>query len=136
MATQAGVRRREAKANALWGKGGRYAAALVAVVALAVPLTASAGRGSAQSGLPSGYIAPSLLRTAKKAPEARVRVIVQSTQGVAKADKAARKVGRVSRRLRIVGAVVAHVPASRLKRLGQVPGITITPDTMVRPTEY
>ena len=76
-----------------------------------------------------------LLRSAKKAPEAEVRVIVQSTQGLAKADKAARKVGRVSRRLGLVGAVVAHVPASRLKGLGQVPGLTVTPDSVVRPTD-
>ena len=134
MATKTGVRK-EMKTNALWGKGGRGAAALIVVVALALPLAASAGRGAPDSDLPSGYIAPSLLRSAKKAPEAEVRVIVQSTQGLAKADKAARKVGRVSRRLGLVGAVVAHVPASRLKGLGQVPGVTITPDSVVRPTD-
>ena len=52
MASRIGVRAQDVRSSALWGRGGRTKAALVAfvVVALAVPASGVAGRATKSSG--------------------------------------------------------------------------------------
>jgi serine protease AprX len=142
----------------------------IAAIALAAPLaaTASPGRhapkpkpapvrpvpapvqpappavptGSA-SNTPDGksWVAAPLLDKAANNPNALVDVIVQSTEGVAGADKALRwlsklssdqSVGAGQQDLGLVGAVSLSLPAKWVARLSAVPGLVVTPDSLVK----
>ena len=76
-----GNRGGEHRSNALWGSGrGRgLVTATVAALALVVPLGATAGTGN-------GYLTPGLAKKADTNPNEKVRVIVQSTSGMAAAE--------------------------------------------------
>ena len=77
-----------ARSSALWGRGGRgLPVALLAVLALALPVGAAAHDGSRGSG-DGTYVAPGLLANAKQSPGAKIDVIIQSDAGTAGANSA------------------------------------------------
>ena len=128
----AGSRKGELRSSALWGKGGRrVAGALLAVVALALPLAASAGAREGAS--PSAkYVSPGLLQTAHDNPGQKVRIIIQSDNGVSDAENALNGAGSLKKRLKLIGAVSVEVPAAKVNELAKVDGLTITPDSPVK----
>jgi serine protease AprX len=133
----AGSRKGELRSSALWGKGGRrVAGALLAVVALALPLAASAG-GPGKDGKNGDnnnakYVSPGLLKKAHDTPDQKVRVIIQADQGSDYSDKAVRGWGGARKRLSSIGAVSVELPAKAVDALAKIPGLTITPDSPVK----
>ena len=131
-----GTRGGESRANALWGRGGRgLVLALAAVFLLAIPLVAAASSGDDSKAGDGTYIDPSLLRLANEGPGASVRVIIQSTGGVSGAQDALEKTAKdaqIGRRLKLIGAEAATIPAARLKNFAKLPGLTITSDAPMK----
>jgi serine protease AprX len=109
-----------------WGRRGGSAVAVVAALALLVPVTAWAdtGRGT--------YVAPGLLVKADKTPDAKLHVIVQSTGGATAAQNAVAGLGTLRKRLDLVGGVALDLPASAIKKLAAAQGLTVTSDALVR----
>jgi serine protease AprX len=121
----------------LWGKGGRrVAGALLAVVALALPLAATAGgpgkdgKGNDQKG--AKYVSPGLLQKAHDTPDKKIRVIIQSDQGSSYSDEAGRNWGNSRKRLDLIGGIAMELPAKAVEQLAKLPGLTITPDSPVK----
>jgi serine protease AprX len=147
------------------------------VVALAAPLAATAspghgnghndGTGKGKSAVPSlpaspatpsgndantsdgnTWVADALLTKAKTNPDEKVRVIVQSSDGSAKADEAIKWLSKLAANsnqqddfqgdnqdqssLDLVGGVALTLSAKWVAKLQQVPGLTVTPDAMVK----
>jgi serine protease AprX len=145
-----GNRGGESRSNALWGKGGRGRLLMtIALVALAAPIAAVADSGNSRSSRTTAaptYIAPSLLAKAQSSPRELVKVIIQSTYGDSKAaaafkdaDRTDNKVGLIDGdrevmkdRYKFVNSVAVTLRAGKLKYLAKVPGLTITPDSVVR----
>jgi serine protease AprX len=102
------------------------------VLALAAPLAASAGdHGHARSWRDS-YLAPSLQRAVTQTPNASVPVIVQSADGLGRAQNALSKYGTADTKLGIVDAAAGEIVASDLPQLAASnPGLVITPDQPV-----
>jgi serine protease AprX len=125
-----GNRGGEFRSSALWGKGARgLGLTVVAMLALAVPLAGAKSGPKPGSGTgTAAYVAASLLEKAKQNPGQKISVIVQSTGGVASAEKATQGMGTLRKRLAIANAVALELPAARLAQLAKVPGLTITPD--------
>ena len=121
-----GNRGGEHRSNALWGSGrGRgLVTATVAALALVVPLGATAGTGN-------GYLTPGLAKKADTNPNEKVRVIVQSTSGMAAAEGQAKLFGFVKKQLASADGVAVELTAGQLRKLQEVPGLTITPDLTV-----
>jgi serine protease AprX len=133
----------QTRSSGLWGtgRGGRGAdrrnatpkrglLALV-VVALAVPLAASAGSDKRDAGVDS-YLAPALQAVASSTPNADVRVIVHSDRGAGKAQGALDEFAdHDSTRLPIVDAAAGAVRAGDLPDLADSSGLVIVPDTPV-----
>ena len=130
-----GSRAGESRSSALWGGGsgrsrGRGTVTLtVALVALLVPVAASAKSSEPKQG---SYVAPGLLEHAKQHPGQKLRVIVQSRDGVSGAEKAARGLGSVKRQLGAANGVALELPAAAVERLARTPGLSITFDAKVR----
>jgi serine protease AprX len=144
-----GNRGGESRSSALWGKGGRGAiTALVAMLAISVPLASSAAKKHARlSGhaVKKTWISPGLLKGAKRHPNTHVRVIIQSTNGqLSPALSAFTHVnqfadddrGGLDRRLSLINGVAATVRASALPRLMKVPNLVVTPDVPVKLSDY
>jgi serine protease AprX len=146
-----GNRGGESRSNALWGKGGRGRLLMtIALVALAAPIAAVADSGSSNSAkkqLPPTFIAPSLLAKAQSSPRELVPVIIQSIEGESAAASAFKdaeksdallgidKDREVMRgRYKFIGSVAVTLRAGKLKHLARVPGLTVTPDSVVRLT--
>src|SRR5436309_3350816 len=146
-----GNRGGESRSNALWGKGGRgIVTALVAMLAISVPLASSAGK---QNGLRARQIAPKrtwispgLMHAAKKHPARLVHVIIQSTKGSAtgamqafdKADKLDGLADRekINRRLGSIDAVAATIRLDKLGKLANRPNLIVTADAPVHVSSY
>jgi serine protease AprX len=130
-----GSRGGESRSNALWGRGGRgLVLTITAVFLLGIPLiaTASDGGSSASRGT---YIDPNLLRLANEHPGTKLKVIIQSTDGVSGAENAAKTASSnssVNRRLKLIGAAAVEMPAARLKSLSRLSGLTVTSDAPMR----
>jgi serine protease AprX len=146
-----GNRGGESRSNALWGKGGRGAlTALAAMLAISVPLAASAGskdRRAHQAAAKKTWISPGLLRGANRHPGKLVRVIIQSTSGsVANALGAFNRVDRldqlandrevVDRTLGSIDSVAVTVRADKLARLMKQSNLIITADVPVHVSGY
>jgi serine protease AprX len=101
---------------------------VAAVFLLGIPLVATASNGGKVAASDGTYVAPGLLRLANGHPNAKIPVIVQSTDGVSGAENAAGGLGQIKRKLKLVNGVSLTLPASRLAALSRVPGLTITPD--------
>jgi serine protease AprX len=124
-------------ARSLRGRGTRAALGALLLCMLAAPLSALAdGGGTAPAG---SFVAPGLAAYAAKHPGERIRVIVQSTRGAAAAEQALLAAGAgvgPVKRLGIVGGAATQIPAARLDRLAQTPGLTITPDAVTHMSNY
>jgi serine protease AprX len=135
-----GNRGGESRSNALWGKSGRSALlSVVAALALVVPLAASAGKTDGnpknKPGTDTTYIAPAVTEYAKKHSDGDVSVIIQSTGGLSGAKNAYKGLGLpgdVRKELGLVGAVAADIPAKKLDKLAEVPGLVVTPDAVAK----
>jgi serine protease AprX len=134
----AGNRKGELRSSALWGKSGKRVASLLLVAtAFALPLAASAGRSDNRGK--ATYVSPGLLTKAHDSPATKIRIIVQSNEGMDKADKALKDAlktagsqGSLKKQLRLIGAVSIEVPAATVDALAKIEGLTITPDAPVK----
>jgi subtilisin family serine protease len=145
-----GNRGGESRSNALWGKGGRgIVTALVAMLAISVPLASSAGKNglrARQIAPKRTWISPGLLHAAKKHPARLVHVIIQSTTGSAtgamqafdKADKLDGLADRekINRRLGSIDAVAATIRLDKLGKLANRPNLVVTADAPVHVSAY
>lgn len=141
-----GNRGGESRSNALWGKGGRGRLLMtIALVALAAPIAAVADSGSSKSArknLAPTYIAPSLLAKAQTSPNELVQVIIQSSYGDSSARAAYQDIDKVDGndresfkdRYRFVNSVAVTLKAKKMRMLSRIPGLTVTPDSVVRLT--
>jgi serine protease AprX len=131
-----GSRGGESRSNALWGRGGRGLVLTVAAVfILGIPLVASASDGGSSKLASATYIDPNLLKLANDHPGSKVKVIIQSTDGVSGADAAMKKAakdGELHRQLKLVGADAVTIPAARLKNFQKLSGLTITSDAPMK----
>ena len=105
-----------------------------------VSLSTGSGKGSAGSGSGSSaepvkgtHIAPGLLKKAKDSPDEKIRVIIQSQDGLAGADKAGRGLGQLKHKLGLIDAVAMELEAKEIRKLAKVPGLTVTVDEPTRP---
>ena len=149
-----GNRGGELRSNALWGKGGRGIAVMV-LLALSMPLAASAGNDSGSGKGKLGSVvstvtappAPAtpgkgtqveseLLKKAKEKPNELVHVIVQADGGVERAERVSKDLGRLKNKLGLIGAVALELPARQVEKLQKIDGLTVTIDGFVRPTGY
>ena len=103
---------------------------------------------SGPANTPDGktWIAKGLSDKAKSNPNDRVNVIIQSSSGTSGADKAFKWLAKLAdnsqqsgdftgnnqRSLDLIGGIAVSVPAKWLDKLQKVPGLTITPDALVR----
>jgi serine protease AprX len=130
-----GSRGGESRSNALWGRGGRgLVLAMTTVFLLGIPLVASASNGGSKAS-GATYIDPNLLKLANEHPGTKIPVIIQSSAGVSGAENAvdkAAKGGSLQRRLKLIGATSATIPAARLKELAKLPGLTVTSDAPMK----
>src|SRR3989304_10101477 len=89
-----GNRGGEFRANALGGKGGRGLVTAIAVLALALPLAATAAPGRDRPGAPANgdvsYVSKKLKDRAKGTPDALVSIIVQVDPSASGSARAAR----------------------------------------------
>ena len=146
-----GNRGGESRSNALWGKGGRGAlTALAAMLAISVPLAASAGshgRRAHETLVKKTWISPGLLRSANRHPNKYVRVIIQSTTGkVSGAATAFARMDRldqlgndreiVDRQLSLVDGIAVTLRADKLAKLMLQPNLIITADAPVHVSGY
>jgi serine protease AprX len=144
-----GNRGGESRSNALWGKGGRGRLLMtIALVALAAPIAAVADSGDSDYVKPvrtanRTFIAPSLLEKAQSSPNELVRVIVQSDSSHTRATNAFRKLDQLdstsdAERLKdtyqFVNSVAVTIKAKKIRQLAMSPGLTVTPDSVVRLT--
>ena len=129
-----GNRGGEHRSSALWGKGDRgRGLAILAMLVFAVPFAGATAKHKPDANRATpAYVAPALLEKAKQNPGQKISVIVQSSGGVGAAEKAAKGLGSLRRRLAISNAVAMEMPAARLEVLARVPGLTITPDAPVK----
>jgi serine protease AprX len=111
---------------------------------MVVPMGAAADGGdSSGSGGTSDqtYVAPGLLEGAKRNPGQKVKVIISAEKGTEVAKLAFRLtgasgrgggVGSLERELNLVDGIAVELPAARLEKLAQFPGLVITPDSPVQ----
>ena len=129
--------RGERRSSALWGKGGRgLATAAVATLTLALPLAAGANGTSARKDKGDTYIAPAVLQAAAKDPNGTVHVIVQSTSGAEGGKNTLQGLGNLKKEFRRTGMVSAEIPASKLDKLAESSGLTVTLDAEVKKADY
>jgi serine protease AprX len=126
------------------GPGRRAPRPLVLAATLLAALSAglAARVETAPAAAPNSYVAPSLLAAASQNPNAKLRVIVQSSRSSTDAERAVRTTGglgdggKLRRRLGIVHAVSLTIKARWLTKLADAPGLIVTPDTPARASDY
>src|SRR3954447_18519494 len=130
--------------SALWGRGskagsrGRIALAVSAIAVLAFPVagmarTAAPGNRNSR-GSNGSFIEKGLLTSAAAHPGDKINVIIQATGGTDAAGNAAKGVGGgLLKRLDVVGGYATQIPAARLAKLQDTPGLTVTLDAPVKP---
>ena len=130
-------------ATASPGKGASPAVTPTPTVASA-PAAPSAGPANSPDG--KTWVAKGLLDKAKSKPNDRVDVIIQSSDGTAGADKAFKWLAKLAdnsnqsgdfqnsdqKSLNLVGGIAVSVPAKWLDKLQKVPGLTVTPNGLVK----
>jgi serine protease AprX len=131
-----GSRGGDSRSSVLWGKGGRgFATMVVAALALAAPIVATADSGSGSGGKQPAWVQPFLLDKAKSAPDAKIPVIITSVDGVLGAESAYKGLGLLNQykqSLALVDGIAADLPAKLVEKLADVPGVTVTYDSPVR----
>ena len=137
----AGNRGGEHRSSALWGTGnrggehrslGRRGLGVVAAAAVALALPLSAGAGDHK---PS-YVAPGVLQAAGKANGKKLDVVIQAEPGAELSKKAINALGSVKKEFKQLGMVTAEIPANKVEKLRDVPGLIVTLDTPVHTTGY
>src|SRR6059058_2198054 len=128
-----GGTRGQSRSSALWGKGGRgLVTLLMAALVLGIPLAASAGDNGGGHGSDPTWVAPGMLAQAGQHPNAKINVIVTADDpdllGKVKGF------GHLDRKLNLIDGVALDMPASKLKLLAGVNGLTITPDAPTHTT--
>jgi serine protease AprX len=123
----------DSRSNALWGKGGRgLVTLLMAALVLGIPLAASAGDNGGGHGSDPTWVAPGMFAQAGQHPNAKINVIVTADDpdllGKVKGF------GHLNRNLKLIDGVALDMPASKLKLLAGVDGLTITPDAPTHTT--
>ena len=102
--------------------------------------------GPANSPGGKSWVAKGLLDKASSNPNDPVKVIIQSSGGTSGADNAFKWLAKLAdnskqsgdfqntnqRSLDLIGGIAVTVPAKWLSKLQQVPGLTVTPDALVR----
>lgn len=137
-----GNRGGDSRANALWGKGGRgFAAFMLVLVATAVPL-AGAGKGRQQPNLPPSYVDAYLQGMAEQKPNALVKAIIQSQDGVNAAKDAFKDADGLDSRedreglkaeYKFVSSVAVTLKAKKIPVIAKTAdGLTITHDSQVK----
>jgi subtilisin family serine protease len=133
-----GNRGGEHRSNALWGKGGRGVVTSLVILALAVPLAASAGGGTDSNSGPGngaavGYVSQQLKEKAKNHPDELVPVIVQMDPTVTGKDakRAQGEMRKLGRRLGLIDAFTGEIRAKDLEKLERIKGLTVTLDAPV-----
>ena len=128
-----GSRGGESRSNALWGRGGRgLVLSVAAVFILGIPLVATASNGGSSAKPAATYVAPGLLKNAHDHPGSKIPVIIQSTGGVSAAEGSYKGNGQLHRKLSLVNAVSATLPAAQIEKLSNIPGLTVTPDVPMK----
>jgi serine protease AprX len=121
---------------------------VVPAAPVAAPVSNPAPPQGGKANSPDGktWVAKGLLDKAKSSPNDRVDVIIQSADGTSGADKAFKWLAKLAdnsnqtgdfqnsnqRSLGLVGGIAVSVPAKWLDKLQQVPGLTVTPDALLR----
>jgi serine protease AprX len=125
-------------------KGQPVVPAAPVVAPVADPAPPQGGRANSPDG--KTWVAKGLLDKAKSNPNDRVSVIIQSADGTSGAENAFKWLAKLAgnsnqagdfqnsnqRSLDLVGGIAVSVPAKWLDKLQQVPGLTVTPDALVR----
>src|SRR3954452_17016752 len=132
-----GNRGGETRSNALWGKGGRgLVTALVAMLAISVPLAASSsGKGKGYTPQDT-YISPVLKKLADGKTNPKVPVIItadptlDTSLGAVKSLLARSGLGP-DKNLGLVNGFSVTLRAKKIADLKNIPGLTITPDAAV-----
>jgi serine protease AprX len=139
-----GNRGGEHRSSGLWGTGKRggeqrskriVATLTISVLGFVLPLAATAapGKGKNDGG---AYIAAGVIQAAEKNPGGKIRVIIQSSEGLEGAKKANQGLGQLKQELNLIGAVAAEIPAARIKALSKIDGLVVTLDGLVKATDY
>jgi serine protease AprX len=121
---------------------------VVPVTPVVAPTPDPAPPAGGPANAPNGktWVAPGLLDKSKSNPNDPVSVIIQSSGGASGADNAVKWLAKLAaksnqsgdfqgnnqRSLDLVGGVALTLPAKWLDKLQQVPGLTVTPDALVR----
>jgi serine protease AprX len=137
-----GNRGGETRSNALWGKGGRgFVTALVAMLAISVPLAASSDGNSGKGKGDTTYVSPVLEQLAKGKGNPKEPVIItadptlDTSLGQVKALIA--KAGdSVDKNLGLVNGISVDLHLKKIDDLKKIPGLTITPDAAVHTSGY
>jgi serine protease AprX len=136
-----GNRGGETRSNALWGKGGRgFVTALVAMLAISVPLAASSD-GKKGYTPPDTYVSPALKHLADGKGNPKVPVIItadptlDTSLGAVKSLLARSGLGP-NKNLGLVNGFSITLPAKKIDDLKNIPGLTITPDAAVHTSGY
>jgi serine protease AprX len=137
-----GNRGGETRSNALWGKGGRgLVTALVAMLAISVPLAASSsGKGKGHEPH-NTYISPVLKKLADGKKNPKIAVIItadptlDTSLGAVKSLLARSGLGP-DKNLGLVNGFSVTLPAKKIDDLENIPGLTITPDAAVHTSGY
>ena len=131
-----GNRGGETRSNALWGKGGRgFVTALVAMLAISVPLAASSDGKKAYTP-PDTYVSPVLKHLADGKGNPKIPVIItadatlDTSLGAVKSLLARSGLG-VNKNLGLVNGISLDLPVKKIDDLKKIPGLTITPDAAV-----
>jgi serine protease AprX len=135
-----GNRGGETRSNALWGKGGRgFVTALVAMLAISVPLAASSN-GNGKGPAPT-YVSPVLQNLAKQKGNPVEPVIItadptlDTSLGQVK-SLLARSGETVDKNLGLVNGISLNLHLKKIADLQKIPGLTITPDAAVHTSGY
>ena len=116
----------------------RLTFALTVALALA-GLSATASPAAGRSA--HSFVSPTLMAQAKASPNARVRVIVQSSS-VTSAEVAVVSTGglldgdKIGRHLGLVHGVAAQMKANRVAKLADADGLIVTPDAPLAPADF
>ncbi len=138
-----GNRGGETRSNALWGKGGRgFVTALVAMLAISVPLAASSdgnsGRGNNDN---KTYVSPVLKQMENGRGNPKVSVIItadptlDTSLGQVKSLIARSGLG-INKNLGLVNGFSIDLPVKKIDDLANIQGLTITPDAAVHTSGY
>jgi len=123
----------DSRSNALWGKGGRgLVTLLMAALVLGIPLAASASDNGGRHGSDPTWVAPGMLAQAGQHPNAKINVIVTADDPELLGK--VKGFGHLDRKLKLIDGVALDMPASKLKLLAGVDGLTITPDAPTHST--